>query len=111
MGCVLGSKQGVTDKCVRPGGKESGKFANLTDDSNWETLAQRRKMACICALYKAHSTESSWEDRGDILQRPYYPSQVDHDRKIRNRRQTIDIRKYSFVNRTIQFCNKLPMNA
>ena len=91
--------------------KKVAKFANLRDDSNWETFAQRRKMACICALYKAHSTELSCEDRDDILQRPYYLSQVDHDWKIRNRRQTMDIRKYSFVNRIIQFCNKLPMNA
>jgi len=45
------------------------------------------------------------------LQRPYYLSRVDHDWKIRNRRQRTDIRKYSFVNRIIQLWNKLPMNA
>jgi len=45
------------------------------------------------------------------LQRPYYLSGFDHDWKIRNRRQRTDIRKYSFVNRTIQLWNKLPMNA
>jgi hypothetical protein len=31
--------------------------------------------------------------------------------KFRNRRQRTDIRKYSFVNRTIQLWNKLPLNA
>jgi len=31
--------------------------------------------------------------------------------KFRNRRQRTDIGKYSFVNRTIQLWNKLPMNA
>jgi hypothetical protein len=48
---------------------------------------------------------------GDRLQRPNYWSRVNHDWKIRNRRQRADIRKYSFVNRTIQLWNKLPMNA
>jgi hypothetical protein len=33
---------------------------------------------------------------------------VDHDRKIRSRNQKTDIRKYSFVNRTIQLYNQLP---
>jgi hypothetical protein len=45
------------------------------------------------------------------LQRPYYLSKVDHDWKISNRRRRMDIGKYSFVNRTIQLWNKLPMNA
>jgi hypothetical protein len=35
-------------------------------------------------------------------------STVDHERKIRNRRQRNDIEKYSFVNRTIRFWNRLP---
>jgi len=45
------------------------------------------------------------------IQRPYYLNRVDHDWKIRNRRQRTDIRKYSFVNKTIHLWNKLPMNA
>jgi hypothetical protein len=35
-------------------------------------------------------------------------SRVDHDRKIRSRRQRADIGKYSFVNRIIQLWNQLP---
>jgi hypothetical protein len=34
-------------------------------------------------------------------------SRVDHDRKIRSRKQKRDIGKYSFVHRTIQLWNKL----
>jgi len=45
------------------------------------------------------------------LQRPYYLSRADHDWKITNRRKGTDIGKYSFVNRTSQLWNKLPMNA
>jgi hypothetical protein len=45
------------------------------------------------------------------IQRPYYLNRVDHDWKIRNRRQRTDIRKYYFVNKTIHLWNKLPMNA
>jgi hypothetical protein len=40
-----------------------------------------------------------------------YLSSVDHDWKIKNRRQRTDIGKYSFVYRTIQLWNKLPMNV
>ena len=41
----------------------------------------------------------------------YNLSRVDHDWKMRNRRQRTQIGKYSFVNRTNQLWNKLPMNA
>jgi hypothetical protein len=42
------------------------------------------------------------------LQRPYYLSRVDHVWKIRDRKQRMDIRKYSFVNRSIKNWNQLP---
>jgi len=86
--------------------KKAAKFANLTNESNWEKLVQRKKIARICAICKAHSGETAI---GDTLQRPYYLSWVDHNWKIWNRRQRRDIGKYSYVNRTIQLWNKLPM--
>jgi hypothetical protein len=45
---------------------------------------------------------------GDRLQRQQYLSRVDHDWKIRSRRQTTDVGKYSFVNKTIRHWNQLP---
>jgi hypothetical protein len=48
---------------------------------------------------------------GDTLQSPCYLSRVDHDRKIRSRKQKTIIGKYSFVNRTIQLWNQLPADA
>jgi hypothetical protein len=42
------------------------------------------------------------------LQRPYDLSRVDHAWKIRDRKQRMDIRKYSFINRTIKNWNQLP---
>jgi hypothetical protein len=36
---------------------------------------------------------------------------VDHVRKIRDRKQRKDMRKYSFVNRTIKNWNQLPPGA
>jgi hypothetical protein len=36
-------------------------------------------------------------------------SRDDHDRKIRARKQRTDIGKYSFVNKTIQLWNQLPL--
>jgi hypothetical protein len=55
-----------------------------------------------------HSGERAWKVIGDRLQRPNYLSRIDHDWKIRNRRQRTDIGKYSFVNRTSRLWNWLP---
>jgi hypothetical protein len=43
--------------------------------------------------------------------KPCYLSRVDHDRKIRSRKQRTDIGKYVIVNRTMQLWNKLPAGA
>jgi len=87
---------------------KAAKFAHHTNSPNWETLASRRKLSCICALFKAYSGERVWKPTGDRLQQPHYLSKVDHERKIRSRRQRTDIGKYSFVYRTIQQWSQLP---
>jgi hypothetical protein len=38
-------------------------------------------------------------------------SRINHDRKIRSRKQKTDIGKYSFVNRTTQLWKQLPADA
>ena len=83
-------------------------FAYYMNETNWETLTQRRKIARIYAVHKTYSGEQAWKAVGDRLKRPYFLSRVDHDWKIRNRRQRTDIGKYSFVNRTIRLWNQLP---
>jgi len=88
--------------------KKAAKFAHHKNSPNWETLASRRKLSRICALFKAYSGERAWKPIGDRLQRPHYLSRVDHERKIRIRGQRTDIGNYSFVNRTIQHWNQLP---
>jgi hypothetical protein len=88
--------------------KKAAKFAHHTNSSNWETLALRRKLSRICALFKSYSGEQAWKAIGDRLKWPHYLSRVDHERKIRSRRQRTDIGKYSFVNRTIEDWNQLP---
>ena len=88
--------------------KKAAKFAHNTNSSNWEILASRRKLSRICALFKAYSGEGVWKALGEGLQRPHYLSRVDNKQKIRSRRQRTDIRKHSFVNRTIQDWNQLP---
>jgi hypothetical protein len=55
-----------------------------------------------------YSGERAWKAKGERLQWPHYLSRVDHERKIRSRRERMDIGKYSFVNRTIQDWNQLP---
>jgi hypothetical protein len=84
---------------------KAAKFAHHTNSLNWETRASRIKLSRICARFKAYSGERAWKAIGDRLQRPYYMGRVDHKRKIRSSRQRTDIRKYSFVNRTIQHLN------
>jgi len=93
---------------IKQGAKIAGKFAYHTNELNWETLSQRRKISCICALFKAYYGEWVWKAIGDRLQQPNYLSRVDHEQKIRNRIQRTDIGKYSFVNRTFQLWNRLP---
>ena len=90
--------------------KKAAKFAHNKNSPNWETLASRRKLSGICALFKAYSGECAWKWKptGDRLERPHYLSRVDHESKIRSRRQRMDLGKNSFVNRTIQHWNQLP---
>jgi len=86
---------------------KSAKFVHHANSPNWETLASRRKLSRIRALFKAYSAERAWKAIGDRLQRPHYLSKVDHEMKIRNRRQRTDVGKYSFGNWTIQHWNRL----
>jgi len=88
--------------------KKVAKFVHHKISPNWESLASRRKVSRLCALYKAYCGERAWKDKGDSFKRPHYLSRVDHVRKIRTRRQRTDIVKYSFVNRTIGDWNQLP---
>jgi hypothetical protein len=55
-----------------------------------------------------YTGERAWKATGDRLENPCYLSRVDHNRKIRSRKQKTDIGKYSFVNRTIQLWNQPP---
>jgi hypothetical protein len=88
--------------------KKAAKFAYHMNESNSETLSLRRKISCICALFRAYSGERAWKAIGNRLQWPNYLSRVYYEQKIRNRRQRMDIGKYSVVNRTFLLWNQLP---
>ena len=90
---------------------EAAKFAHHSGGSDWESLAQCRKIARMCALYKAYTGERAWKAIGDRLQAPSCLSGVDHYWKIRARKQRTDIGKCSFGNGTITAWNKLPEKA
>ena len=75
---------------------------------NWETLAQRRFIARICALFAAYLRRRAWKAIEDRLLKPCYLSSDDHNRKIRTRKQRTDVGKYSFISRTIKSWNQLP---
>jgi hypothetical protein len=87
---------------------KAAKFAYHSGASDWESLAQHRKIARMCALYKAYTGERAWKAIGDRLRAPSYISRVDHHWKIRARKQRTDIGNYSFVNRAITDWNQLP---
>jgi hypothetical protein len=88
--------------------KKAAKFANRSNDSVWESSAQRRKIASICTLFKAYTAEWTWKCVGDRLKGPCYLSMDDQGRKIRARKQRTDIGKNFSVNRTIKLGNQLP---
>ena len=47
--------------------KRAAKFANNINEWGWETLAQRRLIARICALFKAYTGGKAWKAIGDRL--------------------------------------------
>jgi hypothetical protein len=83
-------------------------FAHQRNDLNWETSAQRRKIARICGFFGAYTGERARRAISDRLQQPRYLNRVHHGRRIRRRKQMRDVGKYSFVNRAIQLWNQLP---
>jgi hypothetical protein len=86
----------------------AAKFANNINESGWETLAQCRLIARICALFKAYTGRWAWKAIGDRLLKSCYLSRGDHNRKNTTRKQRTDVGKYSFINRTIKSWNQLP---
>jgi hypothetical protein len=66
--------------------KGAVKFAHHANYLVWETLAKRRKIARIGALFKAHIGERAWKFMGDRLKEPCYLSRDDHNRNIRVRK-------------------------
>jgi hypothetical protein len=50
--------------------KKAAKFArghNHRNGSDWESLAQRSKIAHLCALFKAYTGERAWKAIGERL--------------------------------------------
>jgi hypothetical protein len=82
--------------------RRAATFANHTNESGWETLAQRRLIARLCALYKAYTGRRAWKAIADSLLKPCYLSRDDHDRKISSRKERTDVGKHFYVNRTIK---------
>jgi hypothetical protein len=56
---------------------------------------------CTFQSVGAGARARAWKAIADRLQAPSYLSRVDHNCKIRARKQRTDVGKYSFVNRTI----------
>jgi hypothetical protein len=62
--------------------RKAAKFANHTNDSVWETLVQRRKIAHICVFLKLYAWERTWKVIGDRLKEPCHLSRDDNDLKL-----------------------------
>jgi hypothetical protein len=97
----FGPTQRRSGKRFKSRKKIEAKFLRDTNETGWETLAQRRRIARICVLFKAYTGTRAWKAIGDRLLKPCYLSRVDHNRKIGTRKQRTDVGKYSFVNRMI----------
>ena len=87
--------------------KRAAKFLNNINELGWETLAQRRMIARICALFKAYTGRWAWKAIDDILLKPCYLSSEDHTQKIRTRKERTYVGKHSFVNISIKSWNQL----
>jgi len=104
----MGSVKGGTNKCFRQGAKESGQICTSYEHFELGNFGLASKVITHMCLFKSYSGERAWKAIGDRLQRPHYLSRVDHERKIRCRRQRTGIGKYFFVKWTIQHRNQLP---
>ena len=82
--------------------KRAAKFANNINELGWESLAQRRLIARICALFKAYTGGRAWKAIGDRRLKSCYMSRDDHSRKTRTRKQRTDVGNYSILNRTTE---------
>ena len=90
---------------------KAAKFVHHSEGSDWESLAQRRKITRMCLLYKAYTGDRASKAIRKRLKAPSYLSRVNRHWKIRARKQRTDIGKYSFVNRSITDWNQLPEGA
>ena len=73
--------------------KIEAKFANHRNESVWETLAQRRKIGRICALFKMYTGELAWKATGHRLLGTGYLNRKDW--KVMGRTQRTDTGKHS----------------
>ena len=62
--------------------RRAAKFANNINESGWETLAQRRLIDRICALFKAYTERRAWKAIGNRLLKPCYLSRDEHFGKL-----------------------------
>ena len=104
---MLGPYRGGQVRALNCGQKRVDKFANNINGSGWETLAQCRLRARICAIFKAYTVGRAWKAIGDRLLKQYYVSREDHNRKITTKKQRTAVGKYSFVNRNTKSWNQL----
>jgi hypothetical protein len=72
--CQINALDRVQNKAV--------KFVHHPAGLDWESLAQRRKIARKCPLFKAYTGKRAWKAIGDRLQAPRYLSRVDQNLKI-----------------------------
>jgi hypothetical protein len=66
--------------------KGAAKFANNVNQFGWETLAEPRLTARICALFKAYNGRRAWKAIWDRHIKPCYLRMGDHNWKIRTRK-------------------------
>ena len=69
---MLGSIQGIQISALDCVQNKAAKFAQHSGSSDGESLAQRRKIARMCAFYKAYTGDRVWKAIEDRLQAPSY---------------------------------------
>jgi hypothetical protein len=88
--------------------KKTESVSKLLAELGWSSLERRRKINRLCALFRTLKGENAWGDLRKKVENPNYIGRNDHQFKVKCRSQKNNVKKFSFLNRTILDWNSLP---
>ena len=74
----------------------------------WESLESRRKRNRPCGMYKIYKGDKAWRELRYKVEKPNFIGRNDHKSKIKCRAQRTNVKKISYLNKSIVDWNGLP---